>query len=81
MADQTATVEVTSNCPAERMPGSAWFATSWRRILVDMHIPDWDDEFLSKLDPERYVDTMAADGAVEMDVALDETLTVLSVDY
>lgn len=23
-----------------------WFEKSFRRILVDMHIPDWDPKFL-----------------------------------
>lgn len=32
-----------------------WFTTSYRRNLVDMHIDDWDDSFLSKLDPQTYV--------------------------
>ena len=40
-----------------------WFTGKWRRILVDMHIPDWDPEFLSRLDPNRYVDLMQEGGA------------------
>ncbi len=40
-----------------------WFKTHWRRILVDMHIPDWDDRFLSRVDPENYVDMMVKAGA------------------
>ena len=43
-----------------------WFANRWRRILVDMHIPDWDAEFLSKLSPERYVDLMEQGGATSV---------------
>ncbi len=35
-----------------------WFEKSFRRNLVDMHIPDWNEEFLSKLDPEKYVQMM-----------------------
>jgi hypothetical protein len=31
-----------------------WYVNSYRRNLVDMHIEDWDDEFLSKFDPEEY---------------------------
>jgi len=40
----------------------SWFKNCWRRILVDMHIPDWSPEFLSKLDPEKYVKMMEAGG-------------------
>ena len=28
-----------------------WFAASYRRNLVDMHIEDWDAGFLAQLDP------------------------------
>ena len=31
-----------------------WFETSYRRNLVDMHIEDWNPEFLSEFDPEEY---------------------------
>ena len=36
------------------MNGS-WFTTSFRRHLCDMHIEDWNDEFLSEFSPEEYV--------------------------
>ncbi|MEX0679172.1 MAG: alpha-L-fucosidase [Pirellulales bacterium] len=32
-----------------------WFAAAYRRAVIDMHIPDWDEQFLSQFDPERYV--------------------------
>ena len=32
-----------------------WFTDCLRRNLVDMHIDDWNDEFLSRFDPEDYV--------------------------
>jgi hypothetical protein len=32
-----------------------WYQGSYRRNLVDMHIEDWDESFLSLLDPETYV--------------------------
>ena len=35
-----------------------WYATSYRRNLVDMHIEDWDASFLSRLDPRRYVELL-----------------------
>lgn len=31
-----------------------WYKTSFRRNLVDMHIEDWSDEFLSQFSPEDY---------------------------
>lgn len=42
-----------------------WFKNAWHRILVDMHIPDWDAEFLSKLTPEKYVEMMEMGRAQE----------------
>lgn len=35
-----------------------WFEKSYRRGLVDIHIEDWDPDFLSKLEPKVYVDNM-----------------------
>jgi hypothetical protein len=32
-----------------------WYATAYRRAVIDMHIPDWDDAFLSRFDAQRYV--------------------------
>jgi len=32
-----------------------WFQRGYRRMLVDMHIPDWDERFLSKYDPAEMV--------------------------
>lgn len=31
-----------------------WYKNALRRNLVDMHIEDWDDVFLSKFNPEEY---------------------------
>jgi len=44
-------------------PRNDWYRTRYRRLLVDMHIPGWDKRFLSKLDPGRYVDTVASSRA------------------
>lgn len=33
----------------------AWYAGSFRRMLCDMHISDWDPRFLPRFDPEEYV--------------------------
>jgi beta-galactosidase GanA len=35
-----------------------WYQRSYRRNLVDMHITDWDERFLSQFDPQHYVDTV-----------------------
>jgi hypothetical protein len=32
-----------------------WYTTAYRRAVIDMHIPDWDDAFLSRLDVHQYV--------------------------
>ena len=32
-----------------------WYATAYRRAVIDMHIPDWDDAFLSRFDAGQYV--------------------------
>ena len=33
----------------------SWYQKQYRRNLVDMHIEDWNEEFLSQFDPEAYV--------------------------
>jgi alpha-L-fucosidase len=40
------------------MKDKAWFRNSYRRNLVDMHIEDWDERFLSQLDPKKYVEML-----------------------
>jgi hypothetical protein len=35
-----------------------WFSSAYRRAVIDMHIPDWDEQFLSQFDAERYVDML-----------------------
>jgi hypothetical protein len=37
---------------------SKWYEKSYRRNLVDMHIDDWDESFLSRLDPKTYVELL-----------------------
>ena len=37
------------------MATEKWYTNCYRRNLVDMHIEDWDESFLSKFDPEAYV--------------------------
>ncbi len=46
--------------PRQRLP---WSERSWRRILVDTQIPDWDPSFLSRLTPESIVEAVANSGA------------------
>jgi len=36
-----------------------WYENSYRRSLVDMHIDDWDEKFLSQFDPKEYVEMQA----------------------
>ena len=35
-----------------------WFQRTYRRLLLDMHIADWDESFLSKFDPQGFVDNL-----------------------
>jgi hypothetical protein len=35
---------------------SSWYQTRYRRMLVDMHIPDWDPAFLASYDPRHMID-------------------------
>ena len=40
-----------------------WYKRSFYRNLVDMHIPDTDETYLSKFDSEEYARTVASSGA------------------
>ena len=35
-----------------------WYSNLYRRHLMDMHIADWDDSFLSEFSPEEYVENL-----------------------
>ena len=35
------------------MKNKNWYQKSWRRMLIDMHIPDWENVFLSKYEPKE----------------------------
>jgi Hypothetical glycosyl hydrolase 6 len=35
-----------------------WYESAYRRAVIDMHIPDWDDKFLSQFDPDQYVEML-----------------------
>jgi hypothetical protein len=43
--------------------GARWFEAAWRRAVIDMHIPDWDPAFLSRFDPDRYVEALVTSRA------------------
>ena len=45
--------------PSKGMDTRSWYKTAYRRNVIDMHIADWDDEFLSKFDPDQYVNTLS----------------------
>jgi beta-galactosidase GanA len=32
-----------------------WYKNAFRRMVIDMHIPDWDEHFLSEFDPQNYI--------------------------
>ena len=31
-----------------------WYKKKFRRTLLDMHIPDWNDKFMKEFEPEEY---------------------------
>lgn len=39
-----------------------WYKNNYRRHLLDMHIEDWNDEFLSEFSPEDYYDNLKRAG-------------------
>ena len=41
--------------PAAAVPAGPWYKRAYRRNVIDMHIMDWNPEFLSKFDPDVYV--------------------------
>ena len=47
-----------------RIPPRAveWPAQTYRRLLVDTHVPDWDDRLLASFDAADYVSTIAGAG-------------------
>jgi hypothetical protein len=54
VAAAAAAIGYAPGAPAPR-PGRKWYSTAWRRAVIDMHIPDWDEAFLSRFDPDEYV--------------------------
>jgi len=43
--------------------GADWYRTAFRRNVVDMHITDWDERFLSQFDAGNYVEMLQRCGA------------------
>jgi hypothetical protein len=39
-----------------------WYKSTWRRAVLDMHITDDDERFLSAYDPEAYAESLARAG-------------------
>lgn len=37
------------------MNNQKWYKNSYRRNLIDMHIPDWNPDFFSEIDADHYV--------------------------
>jgi hypothetical protein len=40
-----------------------WYEKTYRRLLLDMHIDDWDPRFLSQYDPQQFVDAVLTTNA------------------
>lgn len=53
-----------------------WYKRSYRRHLIDIHIPDWDDMFLSRIDVERYVGLLKRS---QVDTTLIYTISCLGI--
>jgi Hypothetical glycosyl hydrolase 6/Beta-galactosidase trimerisation domain len=43
--------------PPAELP-SPWYRAAYRRNVIDMHITDWNEKFLSEFDPENYVELL-----------------------
>lgn len=43
-----------------------WYQQRYRRLLVDMHIPDWDARFLAQYDPHTLVNAYERAGATSV---------------
>jgi hypothetical protein len=41
-----------------RYQSTPWYPTAYRRAVIDMHIPDWDDAFLARFNADRYVEML-----------------------
>lgn len=50
-----------NSMPPAQTPPATWPGGTYRRLLVDMHVPDWDD-LLADFDAKEYVGTIARGG-------------------
>ena len=39
-----------------------WYEQNYRRNLIDMHVEEWDARFLSRLDPDQYLEALQRAG-------------------
>jgi len=46
-----------------RVGNPRWFAHAWRRAVIDMHISDWDERFLSQFNADEYVQRLVTSRA------------------
>ena len=44
------------------MSNKPWYKKNLSRLLVDMHIPDWNDAFLADFSVEKYAQMMKLSG-------------------
>ena len=52
-----------------------WYKNCYRRNLVDMHIEDWDESFLSEFDPEDYEADTIPNGTTGPGIIANATVT------
>jgi len=55
-----------------------WYKSSYRRNLVDMHIPDWNEDFLSEFKPENYAEMLEL---AQVDTAIIYASSCLGISY
>lgn len=55
-----------------------WYEDSFKRNLIDMHIADWNPEFMSQFDPEAYAEAVSASG---VDTAIIYSDSCLGICY
>lgn len=58
------------------MDAKKWYHCSYRRNLVDMHIPDWDERFLADFDSQSYADLLEL---AKVDMAMIYTSSCLGI--
>lgn len=59
-------------------PAKPWYSNSFRRNLVDMHIPEFDPSFMTEFDPDRYVEYLKT---AHVDTALVYANSCLGLCY